>query len=284
MIRKKSGLLIEASEFKNEKNQNVINSEFKKYNSCRVTTVRIENDEQAKRILRERGTYITIEFKKTCGISDEDFENVVDVISLNIKKFTDEYKGQRIIVVGIGNRNITADSIGPKTIDRIIVTRALECTEFIGESLFGNVCAISADVFGVTGIESAELIEGLANILKPKLIVVVDSLATTSVSRLCKSVQISNTSLIPGGGIKNDREIISPQKINVPIVSIGIPTVINVMSLIDKKEETNDFDDLIAIPPRIDDMTDSGAKLISFALNKALHSDLETEDILKFLY
>ncbi len=285
MNNSRTGLIIETMELATmDPTIDVPLSKTENYTACTVTTVDVKTDNQASALKREKGSYITVEFNKTYCITDEDFENVVDVIAQKIKLFSDEFFGKRIVVAGIGNKNITADSIGPKSVERIIVTRSLENTEFISKDCFGNVSAIAADVFGVTGIESAELIEGIANVLKPSLIIVVDALATTSLSRLCKTVQISNTSLVPGGGVDNARKSISPDNLSVPIISIGIPTVIDVCDIMKSDIDTEFDDSLVAMPARIDDATDTGAKLIAFSLNKALHNNLSIDDILKFLY
>lgn len=285
MKNKRTGLIIESMELASVKSKgDVPSAKTEKYKSCSVTTVVVENEREAKILEREKGSYITVEYGKNYSITDEEFEDVVDVISSKIKLFSDKYFGKRIVVAGIGNRNITADSIGPKSVDRIIVTRALENTEFISRDCLGNVSAIAADVFGVTGIESAELIEGIAYVLNPALIIVIDALATTSLSRLCKTVQISNTSLTPGGGVDNARKQISPENMNVPIISIGVPTVIDVCHIV-KNDIATEYDkSLVAMPARIDDATDVGAKLIAFSLNKALHNNLSVNEILKFLY
>jgi len=281
----RTGLIIETMELAKQKsNHNIPSAKKEKHDCCSVTTVIVETDDEAQQLNREKGKYITVEFGKTYSITDDDFEKVVDVVADKIKMLSDRYFGKRIVVAGIGNENITADSIGPKCIERIIVTRALENTEYISKDCFGNVAAIAADVFGITGIESAELIEGIATVLKPALIIVVDALATTSLSRLCKTIQISDTSLVPGGGVDNARKRISPDNLNVPIISIGIPTVIDVCNIVNSDVDTEFNDSLVAMPARIDDATDMGAKLIAFSLNKALHNNLSVDDILKFLY
>ncbi len=283
---KKDTLLIESVETAlSEGIRDIPSAQKTDYHNCSVTTVKIETQKEAEALGKEKGNYITVEFDKIYKIDDEAFESVVDVVANVLKKFTDKHQGKRILVVGIGNREITADSIGPKTIDRIIVTRGLENTEFIGEGCFGNISALCTDVFGKTGIESAEIIEGVTKIICPSLIIVVDSLATTKLERLCKTVQISDTSISPGGGVENERKKISSDLLGTPIVSIGVPTVISTDLLVDKENELGDYSDsLISIPSQIVTATDLGAKLIAFSINKAIHYDLPTEDILKFLY
>ena len=285
MKNSRTGLIIETMELATmNSNTNIPLAKTENHTSCKVTTVDIKTDEQSKSLKREKGSYITVEFDKTYRITDDDFEELIGVIADKIRHFSDEFFGKRIVVAGIGNKNITADSVGPKSIERIIVTRALENTEFISSGCFGNVSAIAADVFGVTGIESAELIEGISKVLNPSLIIVIDALATTSLSRLCKTIQISNTSLTPGGGVDNARKSISTNNLKVPVISIGIPTVIDVCDFLKSDIKTEYDDSLVAMPARIDDATDMGAKIIAFSLNKALHNNLPVEDILKFLY
>ena len=280
---KKDNLLIEAMEMAVTDRVDGIPAEKKvRYKHCTVSTVEIKTDKEQKILGKEKGNYVTVEFDKIYKIDEVDFESVVSVVTDILKQYTDKYKNKRILIVGIGNREITADSIGPKTIDRIIVTRGLENTEFVGEGLFGNVSAICTDVFGNTGVESAEIVEGIGKTLSPSLIIVVDSLATVKLDRLCKTVQISDTSISPGGGIENERKTISSHRLGIPIVSIGVPTVIDTSLLV--KESDERLDSLITIPSQIETATDLGAKLIAFSINKAIHYDLTTEDILKFLY
>ena len=283
---KKDTLLIESVEMAlSEGLNNIPSAQTINYNNCGVTIVKVETQKEAEVLGREQGNYITVELDKIYKIDDDAFESVVDVVANVLKKFTDNYRGKRILVVGIGNREITADSIGPKTIDRIIVTRGLENTELIGEGCFGNLSALCTDVFGKTGIESAEIIEGVTKVIRPSLVIVVDSLATTKLERLCKSVQISDTSISPGAGVENERKKISSNLLETPIVSIGVPTVISTDLLVEKESRLKDFSNsLISIPSQIVTATDLGAKLIAFSINKAIHYDLSTEDILKFLY
>lgn len=291
----RTGLVLESIEAANAaKLKHGAKTEKVKHDACTVTTVKLENDNDAKTFGREKGTYITVEFDRVYQITDRDFECIVKVISDKIQSIMPRNRG-RILIAGIGNREITPDSLGPKCVDRVIVTRGFEkvMPELISSGTYSSVSAICSNVFGVTGIESAELIGGIAKMLKPSLIIVIDALATTSVARLCKTVQISDTSLTPGGGVDNARKRISPDNLDTPVISIGMPTVMDVSSILSgagcpqteiKKQLGEYSDSMIAMPSRIDSATDIAAKLIAFAVNKALHRDLSTEDILRFLY
>lgn len=295
MKKLRTGLLLETIEAASAANvAYAARADKVRRGACTVTTVKIDSDKDSELFEREKGTYITVETDRVYQITDDEFEDIVDVISNIIRSLMPKKPG-RILIAGIGNRSVTADSLGPKCVDRIIVTRGFEkvMPEIIKDGTYSSVSAICSNVFGVTGIESAELIGGIADMLKPSLIIVVDALATTSVSRLCKTIQISDTSLTPGGGVDNARSRISPDDLDTPVISVGMPTVIDVRSILSEsgcseksiKEGLSEYEDsMIAMPARIDSATDIAAKLIAFAINKALHKDMTTEDILRFLY
>lgn len=294
MKNERTGLLIDSMETSVSGVADGTRSEILKAGPCTVTTVRLDSDEKAKAFGREKGTYITIETDRVYRVTDNDFEAVVDVLSGQITSLM-PVDMSRVLVAGLGNREITADSLGPKSIDRIVVTRGYERTmpQLFDSGDYASVCAISANVFGVTGIESAELIGGIVATVKPSLVIVIDALATASVNRLCKTIQLSDTSLTPGGGVDNARKKISPDDFRVPIISIGMPTVIDASALLKNAgcSEKNIFnalgddeDAMIAMPARIDSATDAAAKMIAFAVNKSLHQKMSTEDILRFLY
>lgn len=295
MKKLRTGLLLETIEAASAANvAYAARADKVRHGACTVTTVKIDSDKDSELFEREKGTYITVETDRVYQITDEEFEDIVDGISNVIRSLMPKKPG-RILIAGIGNRSVTADSLGPKCVDRIIVTRGFEkvMPEIIKDGTYSSVSAICSNVFGVTGIESAELIGGIADMLKPSLIIVVDALATTSVSRLCKTIQISDTSLTPGGGVDNARSRISPDDLDTPVISVGMPTVIDVKSILSQAECSEKAikdglleyeDSMIAMPARIDSATDIAAKLIAFAINKALHKDMSTEDILRFLY
>lgn len=295
MKKLRTGLLLESLEAaKTARAAHTAKAEIVKHGACTVTKVKVDNDDDARLFEREKGTYITVETDRVYQITDSDFESIVAVIADIMQTLMPKKRG-RILIAGIGNRAITADSLGPKCVDRIIVTRGFEkvMPEVISDGTYSSVSAICSNVFGVTGIESAELIGGISAMIEPSLIIIVDALATASVSRLCRTIQISDTSLTPGGGVDNARQKISPDNLDTPVLSIGMPTVIDVSAIMSaagcsekeiEKQLGQYGDSMIATPTRIDSATDIAAKLIAFSINKALHSDMNTEDILRFLY
>ena len=303
MKKIRTGLLIETMEAAGESVPKTgVKSSTRELNACTITTVDITDAKSAKALERKPGRYITIEMDKAYNVHDNDFESITDALADCIRQLAGDSVNGRVLVAGIGNRDITPDSLGPKCVDRIVVTRPYEksAPQLIGKGEYANVMAINTNVFGVTGIESKELISGIAKSINPKLIIVVDALATGSLSRLCKTIQLSNTPLTPGGGVDNSRDELDFGK-GHKIISIGIPTIIDAMTVVlnalnttgineNEQGEALDAalrpynDGLIAMPTRIDSATENGAKLIAFAINKALHCDMNTTQILKYLY
>ncbi|MBQ4160007.1 MAG: GPR endopeptidase, partial [Clostridia bacterium] len=137
-----------------------------------------------------------------------------------------------VLVVGLGNRFITADALGPKAVDRIFVTRHMHAQlgEYFGDAL-ASVCAVAPGVLGITGVETAEIVEGVCARVKPGLILVIDALAARSVHRINTTVQISDTGITPGSGVGNHRAAFNKERFGVPVIAIGVPTVIDAMTM-----------------------------------------------------
>ena len=157
-----------------------------------------------------------------------------------------------------------------------------------------EVAALESPVFGISGVEGGELAKGLVKALCPEGVILIDALATGRLERLCKTIQLADCGLVPGGGVENARQEISRRTLGVPVFSIGIPTVVDCRALLRYVlgEEGERYEDklhpyeesLLATPRQMGAATDMGAKLIAFSLNKALHGDLSTQEILKYLY
>ncbi len=265
-----------------------IRNEVRELTHCTVTEVTVEDEEGAAAIGREQGRYITIETAKTYEIGEPAFEEIAAALAGKLKTMLAD-RG-RILILGIGNPAITPDSLGAKAVDRLMITRPL--AERPAE--FSESAAIAAPVFGVSGIESAELAEGLVQSIRPDCVILIDALATGRLERLCKTIQLADVGLTPGGGVDNARRELSARTLGVPVLSIGMPTVVDCRALLRYAigENWEQYglnlhpyeENLIATPREMALATDMGAKLISFALNKAMHGDLSTEEILKYLY
>ena len=222
-----------------------------------TTVIKILTDEGAKTLNKPIGTYITLSFNKVSNMSDDDFENLTQTLSEQIKNMADKLlintKSPSVLVVGLGNRYITPDAIGPLSVKGVIVTRHIEQSD---KELFNlinmqNISAISPGVLGQTGIETFEIINGIKQNTSPDLIIAIDALASRSVDRLATTIQIADSGISPGSGIGNHNKAINKQNTGVPVIAIGVPTMVSSSTLIydalDKAgvEETAELTDVL---------------------------------------
>jgi len=188
-----------------------------------------------------------------------------------------------ILVVGLGNREITADSIGPFTASKLLATRHIsgKFAENIGLSGLKSVAVISPDVLGKTGIESYEIVESVAKKIKPSAIIAIDALAAGSVNRLFRTVQLSNTGISPGSGVKNSRKELSEETLSVPVIGIGVPTVVDAGSLAFEltNKEPSDGTDMIVTPKDCDILCHKISEILSSVLNEFLQPEIDSEII-----
>jgi len=219
----KSDLMIEAVDFSKE-NKGII-SNIENNGDLTITTVEVSDDNV---INKKRGKYITIEFEDINSNKVELKEAVVK--SLNVLFSTNKIKKDNsCLVIGLGNDRSTADSLGPLVIENIIVTRHLES---IGLNNSRVVSAIKPGVTGETGIETKDLIKGIIDTIKPDFLIVIDSLRASSVSRINKTIQMTDTGIHPGSGVGNKRDELSNDTIGIPVIAIGIPTVCDAVTIV----------------------------------------------------
>ncbi|MBQ6823333.1 MAG: GPR endopeptidase [Clostridia bacterium] len=272
-----SDLMIEQLEMAKMTLPKGIRNEVRELEHCTLTEVTVEDADGAAALGREEGRYITLETAKSYEIGEPAFEEISTVLAERLREMVGERR--RLLILGIGNPRITPDSLGAKTVERLILTEGL--------------AALAAPVYGICGIEAAELAEGLVQSLQPELVILIDAMATGRLERLCQTVQLADSGLTPGGGVENARKEISKETLGVPVLSIGMPTVVDCRALL--RHVTADWEalcpklspfeeSLIATPRQMEQATDMGARIIAFALNKAIHGDLSTEEILKYLY
>lgn len=239
-------------------NSNIIK---KKYDDILVTTINVDDDIK-KEINKEKGIYITIEFNDVTDYTNR--EKVGKILESEIKKVLKLKKikdNDSVLVIGLGNINSTPDALGPKTIDNLVITRHLHLLNMLEEG-FRVVSSITPGVMASTGMETSEVISEIIKLIKPKFVIVIDSLASSSINRLNKTIQITDTGIHPGSGIGNNRKEISEKLFNIPIIAIGIPTVLDSSVLVNdtinyfyeyiekinnKKLEENDKENLLGI-------------------------------------
>ena len=200
-----------------------------------VEKVKILNEEGEKAIGKPIGNYITIDIKKLKLAQEEDIQNASEVLTNELKNILDMHvqKQDEIIIVGLGNIYVTPDSLGPKVINEIDVTRHLiKYVPDVVEKNTRSVSAVAPGVLGTTGIETVEILKGIIENTHPKLVVVIDALASRSIERISSTIQISDTGIIPGGGVGNARTEISEKTLGIPVIALGIPTVVETAVLV----------------------------------------------------
>ena len=209
----------------------------KEENGFKVATLTVKNEVGESVTKKRRGEYITVFCDLICDIEGDKYSSLASLISEKIDKLIKSNIGAEpkcILVAGLGNREITADSIGPKTVDRLTVTRHLASHN---KKLFDSfcktpLCAVAPGVLGQTGIESAEMIGGVCERSSPDVVIAIDALAARSTSRLGATVQISDSGIFPGSGIGNRRSELSRKTLGIPVIAIGVPTVVNSSTLV----------------------------------------------------
>ncbi|CRZ34243.1 spore protease [Herbinix hemicellulosilytica] len=213
----------------------VLTEEFAQEKKIRITTVAIKDEHGAKLMQKPVGTYITIEAPDLDKDSEDYCKPVSDLIAKYLKKLAGDLKNEEILVVGLGNREVTPDALGPQVIDNLFVTRHLireYGEEFKKKNRLGSVSAISPGVMAQTGMETVEIIKGVIKETNPKLIIAIDALAARSISRLNTTVQIADTGICPGSGVGNDRKALNEESLGVKVIAIGVPTVVDASTIV----------------------------------------------------
>ena len=195
----------------------------------KVERVKITSEEAEKIIQKPIGTYVTIDVKDLKVAEEEEIQAAANCVAKELKIIIDTHidsKGE-ILVVGLGNIYVTPDALGPKVVNEIEVTRHIinYMPEYAKEGA-RKISAISPGVLGTTGIETVEILKGIVDNIHPSLIIVIDALASRSIERISSTVQISDTGIVPGAGVGNVRSEISKKTLGVPVVALGIPTVV----------------------------------------------------------
>lgn len=282
-----------------ETNKEEINENLK------VERVKIINENGEKAIGKPIGNYITIDIKKLKIAQEEEIQKAAEVLSKELKEIIKIHINAQdeILVVGLGNIYVTPDALGPKVINEIEVTRHIinYLPQFVEEGT-RMVSAIAPGVLGTTGIETVEILKGIVENIKPKLVIVIDALASRSIERISSTVQLSDTGIVPGAGVGNTRSEISQKSLGIPVVAIGIPTVVETAVLVNdcldlfigklqNEAKSNDYlnklkeDDnyeeikealipkeynLIVTPKEIDDLIENMKDIVATGINGAM--------------
>lgn len=235
----------------------------------RLFLVEINSEEGAKAIGKPKGVYITLEGPPLWEENAHAPERA-EALAAGLKALLPE-KGS-VLVVGLGNREITPDALGPAVAEQILVTRHL--AEIFPE--LRTVAAISPNVLGKTGLEAVEMIRAVTEEVQPSAVIVVDAMAAASVERLGTTVQLSNSGIVPGAGVLNARKALNQETLQVPVIALGIPTVVDVSELGGESLS----EPMMCTPRQIDQLIQRGATFLAACINRALHPSLSMEELL----
>jgi len=202
----------------------------------KVSRVKVLDQKGEEAIGKPVGSYITVDLKGLKTAKEEDIESASNVVTKELKALIEKHIGpqESILVVGLGNEQVTPDALGPKVATQIDVTRhILNYMPEVLESGTREVSAVSPGVLGTTGIETQEILKGIVDHVKPKLVIVIDALASKSIERISSTVQLADTGIVPGAGVGNTRKELSEHSLGVPVVAVGIPTVVDLATITD---------------------------------------------------
>ena len=264
-----------------------------------LTEVVIETEAASRALGKAVGLYMTLE---CAAMRRRDLDArlaMANLLGEEIARMLGREGDAPVLVVGLGNRRITPDSLGPQTVDRTLVTRHMfeELPDFADERM-RSVCAIAPGVLGVTGVETMEMVEAITAKVRPRAILCVDSLAARAAGRIGTAIQLTDTGIQPGSGVGNHRRSLTREALGVPVIAIGMPTVIYAATLArdamealspDTGEEALDHveaellegehGEMVVTPREIDDLIADAAGVIASAVNRALQPDLSEEEI-----
>ncbi|MCH5272069.1 MAG: GPR endopeptidase [Lachnospiraceae bacterium] len=212
-----------------------IKEEYHRRRNVRVSTVQITDECGAKAMGRPIGTYITVEAKGLHEGEESLRRFVAEVLAEQIVKLIGKTEGQEILVVGLGNREATPDALGPVAVDDLVVTRHLIIQlgeEFRQKYHLTSFFALAAGVLAQTGMESGEVIKSVVREMRPNVVIAIDSLAARSTERLGTTVQITDTGIYPGAGIGNNRQALNKETLGVPVIAVGVPTVVDAATIL----------------------------------------------------
>ncbi|WP_373898908.1 GPR endopeptidase [Haloimpatiens sp. FM7315] len=324
MFSIRTDLALESRELYKEKNGNkempgIEVNEYSK-DDIRVTNVDIINEEGEKAMGKPIGKYITIDMPKFAHYDSGIKDSVSKVLAKELSALINLDDNMTAMVVGLGNKSVTPDALGPKVVSQLMITRHLK--ELVPNEIDEGVrpvCALAPGVLGTTGIETSEIVKSVVQKIKPNLVICIDALASRKMQRVNSTIQISSTGISPGSGVGNRRAELSEKTLNVPVIAVGVPTVVDaatvtndtidlVIDALIKQSETGskfynmlkDLDknekfrliqevlepyseNLMVTPKEVDMIIDSITKIIANGINIALQPALELEDINKYL-
>lgn len=287
----------------------------------KITRVKVVSEEGEKAIGKPMGNYITLEVPGLRYHQQELYENTCKELAKELTKIIKLEEHDTVLVIGLGNWNVTPDALGPKVVSSLMVTRHL--LEYVPEEVDEGVrpvCAIAPGVLGITGMETGEIVKSIAEKIKPKLVIAIDALASRRMDRVSTTIQICDTGIAPGAGVGNKRMELNKDTLGIPVIGIGIPTVVDaatmandtidmvIDNLIKEAGQGTDFYNMLkgldrqlkqelieeTLSPQIgnffvtlkevDDIIERMSKAIANGLNIALHTGITLQDVNRYVH
>ncbi len=292
---KRTDLALEAREILEENGERVpdgVKTRQYRRDTAEVTCIRIESQEGERALGKPQGSYITVALPARWMQDAGTIFTTAQTLAGELSPLLPD-RGA-VLTVGLGNRFITPDAVGPLCVEHTIVTRHL--IEQMPDEFSGlrPSCALSAGVLGLTGIETAEIVRGVVQRVKPAAVIAVDALASRSVSRLCRTFQLSDTGITPGGGAFNERAALDERSLGIPVIAVGVPTVVDALTLtadmleqagasLPENHTLGSCENLLVSPKDIDALVHKSAKVIGYAINLALQGEMTAAEMEQFL-
>lgn len=253
-------------------------------NGIPVTEVKVLDERGAQSLGKPVGTYLTLTLGQLPGRTGDAFARTVQAVAEELHTLLPGREENPALVIGLGNREITPDAVGPIAVDCTLATRHLihQAAEYFGD--YRPVSAVATGVVGSTGVESVELIRALVREIKPGFVIAIDALASRSAQRLGKTIQIADTGITPGSGVGNARAELSQATLGVPVIALGVPTVVDAGTLVadlagKEPDAGQDLERMMVTPREIDTLAADTGKVVGYGVSLALQTGLEVADL-----
>ena len=268
------------------------------------TTVVIDSEEQARALGRPMGRYVTLGCPQRMSVELGTRRALSEALGETINAMLPQ-GARTMLVTGLGNRSVTPDALGPRTVERVLVTRHMAgCLPEDVEERMTSVCAASPGVLGVTGVETAEVLRGIAAHVRPDAIIAVDALAARSSSRIASTIQVTDTGITPGSGVGNHQRALTRETMGAPVIAVGVPMVVSAWAIAsdallamngdgDVDEEqltacvervvTGELGEMIVTPREVDALVERMAGIVAEGINFALHPELTQSEIAQLM-
>ena len=263
----------------------VVEEEYDESSDVHITKVIVETKNGAKILGKPMGVYITLEAPAMTEPEEDYHQEISEILANQLRSILpDPDREQSILVVGLGNREVTADSLGPNVVDNLFVNRHI-VREYgkvaYNRSKMHQVSSLVPGVMAKTGMESAEIIKGVISETKPDAVIVIDALAARSTKRLNRTIQITNTGIHPGSGVGNHRNAITQDSLNVPVLALGVPTVVDAATIVgdamgERPVALKELNNMYVTTKDVDQQIQQISHILCDGINKALNCLEET--------